>query len=188
MSEIGTGKAERPLGRSLASLVVERLFQSRWTLGAALAAVLVLNWSIGGPWFAGVLAGVALVFVAAIAPRRSSAQRQAEEAAATARPPLEALSAASLAAAVPDPLVIFDAGSALVHANAAAGAAFGALAPGTSLQLKFRAPEMQELMRQVLAPGAGAAETDYVERVSSACRSSASTRCMRRRRPADSTS
>jgi two-component system phosphate regulon sensor histidine kinase PhoR len=161
MTETGAERPRRPLG----SLIVERLFQGRWTLGAAVVAVLVLNWTVGGPWFAGIVAGVALVFVAALAPRRSSAQREAEEAAATVRPPVEALSAASLAASVPDPLLIFDGSSVLVFANAAAGAAFGTLAPGASLQLKFRTPEMQDLIRRVLEPGSNAIEADYVERV-----------------------
>jgi len=156
--------AERPR-RPLASLIADRLFQGRWTLGAAVLAVLVLNWTVGGPWFAGIVASAALVVVAALAPRRSFAQREAEAAAATVRPPIEALSVASLAASVPDPLLIFDGSSALVFANAAAGAAFGTLAPGTSLQLKFRAPEMQDLIRRVLEPASTAIEADYVERV-----------------------
>lgn len=70
-----------------------------------------------------------------------------------------------LAEAVPDPLLVFDGGGMVVHANAAARAAFGQLLPGTPLQLKFRAPEMQDLVRRALEPGAGTVGIDFSERV-----------------------
>ncbi len=151
--------------RGFAWLYRQRLFQSRWTLGAAILAVIGLNSYFGGPWFAGLGAAAVLVLVAALAPRRSFSERNADgEVPPLRRGPLDALSAASLAASVPDPLIIFDGSGGLVHANAAASAAFGTLAPGISLQLKFRTPEMQELIHNVLRTHT-AADADYSERV-----------------------
>ena len=79
---------------------------------------------------------------------------------------LDGLTAQSLAAAVTDPLVIFDAAGIAVHANDAARAAFGVLGPGMSLLLKFRAPEMQALVERMLhAASCRRAVVDYSERV-----------------------
>ena len=80
--------------------------------------------------------------------RRAARSAQVEPIARTKRPARgsRALSARDLAAAVPDPLIIFDGDGATLHANDAAVAAFGPFAPGLPLQLKFRAPEMQELI------------------------------------------
>ncbi|MFC5387378.1 sensor histidine kinase [Aquamicrobium segne] len=64
---------------------------------------------------------------------------------------LQDLSAENLAAAVTDPLIIFDENAAIIHANAAAQEAFGDLRAGMALQLKFRSPEMQILIETVLA-------------------------------------
>ncbi|HEU4987940.1 MAG TPA: ATP-binding protein [Rhizobiaceae bacterium] len=78
---------------------------------------------------------------------------------------LDRLPAVELAAAVPDPLFIFDGEGTVLFANAAANEAFGPFLPGVSLQLKFRAPEMHELIRRVLERNEGPATIDYSERV-----------------------
>lgn len=75
------------------------------------------------------------------------------------------ISALDLAAAVPDPLIIFEASSAIAYANEAARQAFGTLQDGMSLLLKFRAPEMQELIGSVVAGRAGPLVAEYSERV-----------------------
>jgi len=90
-------------------------------------------------------------------------------------PPLEAtpapetvsdqISALDLAAAVPDPLIIFEGSSAIAYANEAARQAFGTLQDGMSLLLKFRAPEMQELIGSVVAGQAGPLVAEYSERL-----------------------
>ena len=77
---------------------------------------------------------------------------------------IDMLSARELAAAVPEPIVIFDARGAALHANQAAIAAFGQIPQGTLLHHKFRTPEMQQLIIGLLGerrPGA----IDYSERV-----------------------
>jgi two-component system phosphate regulon sensor histidine kinase PhoR len=75
------------------------------------------------------------------------------------------ISAQDLAAAMPDPLIIFEASSAIAYANDAARLAFGALQDGMSLLLKFRAPEVQELIGSIVAGHAGPLTAEYSERV-----------------------
>lgn len=88
-----------------------------------------------------------------------------EGAAAAQAGSLAELSAENLAAAVTDPLIVFDRSAALVHANAAAIATFGGLVAGMSLPLKFRAPEMQALIEDMLAGTAPARAIDHVEKL-----------------------
>ncbi|TGT32057.1 two-component sensor histidine kinase, partial [Mesorhizobium sp. M4B.F.Ca.ET.169.01.1.1] len=95
---------------------------------------------------------LALVALAAAAMLPVDAERRsADSGAAIEASGLQRLSGEYLAAAVADPLIIFDHSATMVHANAAAFAAFGGLAPGMSLALKFRAPEMQALLDGILS-------------------------------------
>ena len=52
-----------------------------------------------------------------------------------------------------------------MHANEAARTAFGAMAPGMSMMMKFRAPEMQSLFERVRTGVVSSAVVDYSERV-----------------------
>ncbi|WP_292553703.1 histidine kinase dimerization/phospho-acceptor domain-containing protein, partial [Mesorhizobium sp.] len=92
-------------------------------------------------------------------------RRSTEDAAAMEAGGLQRLSGEYLAAAVADPLIIFDRTATIVHANAAAFAAFGGLAPGMSLSLKFRAPEMQALLDSVLSGTVASDMVDYTEKL-----------------------
>ncbi len=113
-----------------------------------------------------VAAVIAALFVAAAAaPRRTAGQFRAAASATADSSPLNQLSGEILAAAVADPLIIFDGAGSVVHANDAATAAFGTLGPGILLMLKFRAPEMQALIDEVLSNRAAPAVADYAERV-----------------------
>ncbi|WP_292263201.1 ATP-binding protein, partial [Mesorhizobium sp.] len=78
---------------------------------------------------------------------------------------LQRLSGEYLVAAVADPLIIFDRTATIVHANAAAFAAFGGLAPGMSLSLKFRAPEMQALLDGIVSGTMASDVVDYTEKL-----------------------
>lgn len=80
-------------------------------------------------------------------------------------PGLRSLSGEYLAAAVTDPLIIFDGNALLVHANAAAFAAFGGIVPGMALPLRFRTPEMQALLDGILARTFDAQAVDYTEKL-----------------------
>lgn len=150
--------------KRLPALIAGRLSASRWTLLAAVVVVLGLHWIKQQSALTLALALGFVFAVAALAPRRTIGQRRAEEAANIGKTALDDLSASSLAAAVPDPLIVFDSKGTVVQSNEAASSAFGGVAPGSTLQLKFRAPEMQELIQFVLTSKA-ARTIDYVERV-----------------------
>ena len=145
-------------------VAAERLRDRQWIILAAALAMLGLYWAGGARPVPVLLAMVAVVVVAALAPRHT---RQHDNPGATPRSSgrvLDSLSTVDLAAAVPDPLLLFDRQGIVVHANDSAKTFLGSVSPGMAVQLKFRAPEMQELIEQVLsAPGPRA--IDYVERV-----------------------
>jgi two-component system phosphate regulon sensor histidine kinase PhoR len=145
-------------------LVSHRFRQNRWMLAAAIAAVLAVHiWAGGDTRTVAAVVG-ALIVVAGLAPSRT-AGLLATEAEETANGGTRGLSGENLAAAVTDPLIVFDGAGAVVHANDAAVNAFGALRPGILLLLKFRAPEMQEMIQAVLFGHAASRQIDFIERV-----------------------
>lgn len=83
----------------------------------------------------------------------------------TARGDIDSLPAVYLAAAVLDPLYIFDAGGSILYSNEAADLAFGPVAKSVSLRLKFRAPEMHELVSRVISGEEQSTAINYAERV-----------------------
>ncbi len=150
--------------REAAAAIAGRLLELRWTILAAFGVILGLYGAGNAPAWIAALGAVAVAATAAFAPRRAVSQRRASDAAGTADRTLDSLAPADLAAAVPDPLVVFDRQGIIVHANDAASASFGSVGQGIALQLKFRAPEMQELIQEALSASAPHA-IDYVERV-----------------------
>jgi two-component system phosphate regulon sensor histidine kinase PhoR len=150
--------------RRVGAVVAERLFEARWTLLAAAVASFALHFASRPPLWMTLLVLAGVVAVAAFAPRRTVSQRRADQAAGSGASALDNLPVADLTAAVPDPLFVFDAKGVVVHANGAAAVSFGSVGQGLILQMKFRAPEMQELIQRVLStamPGV----IDYAERV-----------------------
>ncbi|WP_159589488.1 ATP-binding protein [Chelativorans xinjiangense] len=144
--------------------VIRRLGRNWPVLAAASAAFLALDLYLGGN---GLAAAGAVAFVFAVAmlfPGRRG-EHVAMQRSEGLAPDIDTLPAIHLAAAVQDPLYIFNRGGEVVYANAAAAAAFGPIAPGVSLQLKFRAPEMHDFIARVLAGGDEPSATDYAERV-----------------------
>lgn len=144
------------------SAAARRLSESRFVLGASAVALLAVDLASSGNGRLAAAAFAVVLAAAALVPRTS--ERRRNTVADEADPTIEALPAVQLAAAVQDPLYIFDRNGEILFGNEAAEAAFGATAPGLSLQLKFRAPEMHEFVRRVLEDGK-AAVTDYAERV-----------------------
>lgn len=69
-----------------------------------------------------------------------------------------------LARAVADPLIVFDRNGVVIHANPAALSAFDPVTPGTMLQLRFRAPELQSLIEHALNGSDVGEAVDYAER------------------------
>ncbi len=148
--------------RRFLSLVGGRLAHNRWMLAAGAVAVLAVGVAGGVPTMA-VAAIPFLVIVAMLAPRRT--RSQAARAVVAESRGLDGLSAQSLAAAVSDPLIVFDAAGTAAHVNDAARVAFGAIAPGLSLLMKFRTPEVQSAIERVRTVAATSEVVDYVERV-----------------------
>ncbi|MGX7876667.1 ATP-binding protein [Mesorhizobium sp. ORM6] len=149
--------------KGVARTIAIRLWNGRWLLAAGIVAVLIAF------AFADVSAYVLvpallLLLAAAMLPAVGMGQ-SAESALAIEAIGLQRLSGEYLAAAVADPLIIFDHAATIVHANAAAFAAFGGIAPGLSLPLKFRAPEMQALLDSVLSGTIASDIVDYTEKL-----------------------
>ncbi|WP_027169314.1 ATP-binding protein [Mesorhizobium sp. WSM3224] len=157
MAETGAGQESK--GQALAA----RLWRNRWLLAAGVVAVVAVYYFAGASAYVPLLALAALA-IAAMLPADAE-RRSADTAAAIEASGLQRLSGEYLAAAVADPLIIFDHSATMVHANAAAFAAFGGLAPGMSLALKFRAPEMQSLLDSILSGRVAADAVDYTEKL-----------------------
>ncbi|TKT74218.1 ATP-binding protein [Aquamicrobium sp. LC103] len=151
-------------GRRMAALARARLYSARWPLMAAAAAILAVGVLAGGRLWHSVLAMFFVVIVAVLAPRRAFRRDEETSAAISHAGDMAGMSALDLAAAVPDPLIIFDRNGSTVHANQAALSAFEPLPTGSLMQLKFRAPEIQQLFLDV-REGKPAAVVDYAEKV-----------------------
>jgi two-component system phosphate regulon sensor histidine kinase PhoR len=151
--------------RATASLLAERLVQARWVVVASIVAILFVAAFSTVSWPLVAVSVLAVVAVAAFVPRRSRLRRRREAEAAGLLSPVERLSALRLAEAVPDPLILFDQTGQIVHANQPARAAFGSVQAEVDLQLRFRAPEMQELVNALLSGETKPAAIDYAERV-----------------------
>ena len=139
------------------------LLRNGWVLAAMAAALAgVYFWGQRSP----LVPAAAFVFVAAVVvsmPHRVARSPLPDRGKAEAAD-VEALSSRELAAAISDPIVLFDASATVVHANAAATSAFGVI-PGMPLLLKFRAPEMQALIEGALRSPDTPGAIDYVERI-----------------------
>lgn len=158
MSEEGE-KAARPMAR-----IFGRLVESRWTLIASAAAIAVLQAAPEPGRLVASLAVAGVALVAIVAPRRLIVGRS-REAIRDRKGPPDGIRYQDLAAAVPDPMILFDPHGVILHVNPAAVVAFGQLAPGVALHLRFRAPEMHGLIGEVLADATTVRAIDYVERV-----------------------
>ena len=147
-----------------AGIARARLKGMRWVLAAAAIAIVVVNQIAGGSVLAAVVAILVVVAVAIAIPGRPLTRRSDGQAVTIRDADVDALSGRELAAAVPDPIIVFDKHGSALYANPAATTAFGLIPEGTLLQLKFRAPEMQQLIDGVLK-NRRAGAIDYAERV-----------------------
>jgi two-component system phosphate regulon sensor histidine kinase PhoR len=143
--------------------VAGRVWNNRWLLAAGVLAVLVaFAFGASSPYM--LIAAFVLLVGAAMLPV-GAAHDPGEVRAAGDESGVNRLSGEHLAAAVADPLIIFDRTGTIVHANAAAYADFGGIEPGLSLSLKFRAPEMQALLDHILSGDVAADAVDYTEKL-----------------------
>jgi len=141
----------------------KRLVRHRFVLASSVIACLTLDLAYGGR---GIGAAIAVAFIMAAAllvPGRTAEKPREERRDGATR--IETLLATDLAEAVQDPLFVSNASGDIVYANEAASVAFGTVAPGMPLQLKFRAPEMHDFIARVMEGGAGPFGIDYAERV-----------------------
>ncbi len=129
----------------------------------SLAAIALLT-AFSGHVLAGLGCGVAVLGAALIAPQRMRKRLQPVPRAQPVAPGVPHPSAAELGAAIDDPLIVCDAQGTVLLANAAATRAFGSLATGEPIALRFRSPEMQDLIDRALR-GDDRASVDYSERV-----------------------
>ncbi len=150
-------------GRRVISDVAGRLWQQRWLLLAGMAAVAAVYAFADRAAYAVPLA-VLLLVAAALVPRRPAPAIPARAGSAETRG-LRRLNGEYLAAAVADPLIVFDRAASVIYANAAATTTFGDLSPGLWLPLKFRAPEMQSLLDAVLSGTVASEAIDHVEKL-----------------------
>ncbi|MET3662206.1 two-component system phosphate regulon sensor histidine kinase PhoR [Aquamicrobium ahrensii] len=145
-----------------AQRLMRNLWRARGLLAVAIIALFCVHLFGDLPFMVLPAAIVALLLAAAIS---GDAEEADEERRATAEAgEMQSLSAENLAAAVTDPLIVFDDSASVIHANAAAIAAFGDLRPAMSLQLKFRAPEMQALIDAALS-GGGSQSADFIDKL-----------------------
>jgi len=145
-------------------MALARLAESRWILLASAVAIVGLGLAGDVPALWQALAFAVVAAASAFAPRQT-ARRRRSETRAEAVLGLDGHPARDLAEAVPDPLIVFDRHGMITNANAAARAAYGKLDAGTLLTLRFRTPELQGLVAQLLAGDSGPLSCDYVERV-----------------------
>jgi two-component system phosphate regulon sensor histidine kinase PhoR len=150
--------------RRFLSLAAGRLTANGWMLAAGAAALVAVGLVAAARPQVVAAALLLLVAAAVLAPRRTRGQTRGDRTPAEGGR-LDGLSAQNLAAAVSDPLIVFDAAGTAVHVNDAARSAFGGIAPGLSLLMKFRAPEFQSAFERVRSGANGAEVVDYVERV-----------------------
>ncbi|SEB71728.1 two-component system, OmpR family, phosphate regulon sensor histidine kinase PhoR [Nitratireductor aquibiodomus] len=99
----------------------------------------------------------------ALAHRKSATEQS--EGPRVVRGDIDSLPAVYLAAAVLDPLYIFDGAGSVLYSNEAADLAFGPMTKSVSLRLKFRAPEMHELVSRVISGVEESTAINYSERV-----------------------
>jgi two-component system phosphate regulon sensor histidine kinase PhoR len=150
----------------MARTIGRRLRDRRWALSASAVALLAVHGAGAGAWTLLATALAALFAVVASSPEHAAHDDRPSPPAGIAEAEgLNELTAEYLAAAVADPLIIFDVAGAIVHANAAAFAAFGGIAPGMALALRFRAPEMQALLDGVLSGTVASKMVDYTEKL-----------------------
>jgi two-component system phosphate regulon sensor histidine kinase PhoR len=159
--------------RRLLARAAGRLRRVRWLLAASIVSLVAAH-LVGEGSFGFLVATIlAVVFVAVVAPQGRPGRRaeavQGQTSAAVGQVVSavdgQALPAADLAAAVADPLIVFDASGFVRFANAAALRAFGEVEEGISLPLKFRSPEMQDLFERLQAGQTAPVTIGYAERV-----------------------
>lgn len=142
--------------------VWRRLVSNRYPLAAALLifGFLLFTGRISAPLFAGLCA--IMVGVSLFAPVRTVAARRAARSERDAGPASLASHGAVLDG-VPDPLLLIDPRGVVQHANLQFRRVLGAMQPGSSVLIRFRSPEVLEMVQEALA-GGRPRPIEYLER------------------------
>lgn len=143
-----------------------RLGRHALVLATACAFILLLM-IVGGQPLLGVIAIIAVTAAAFVNTRAALPEPAAPpQADITAAPPTnpDHPSAAELAEAIGDPLILCNSVGTVLTANRAASAAFGPFTTGDLVALRFRTPEMQSLIEAALA-GTPSPAIEHAERV-----------------------
>ena len=135
---------------SLRDVVTARLESARYPLIAT-----------GGVAFVSLLAGASPGFVvfgfstiiaaAAIGPRTSRNRRIAALSRSNGKRRSSPPNAVTVLDALPDPAVLVAPDQSIIHQNEAAAAVFGPSLPGVNVRMKFRAPELRDLIERAVA-------------------------------------
>jgi two-component system, OmpR family, phosphate regulon sensor histidine kinase PhoR len=160
---------------SSASLSSARRLAARWrmrlrdqalVIAISLAAVVLMS-VIAERLFLGLVAAIAILVAAFLPSRAPRAQTVVGTPAGPSGRNLEREahpSGLELAAAIGEPLIVCDGNGVVLIANAAASLAFGQIQPGELVALRFRSPEMHDVIKAALA-GSHVRPIDYAERV-----------------------
>jgi two-component system phosphate regulon sensor histidine kinase PhoR len=145
-------------------MLSQRLRERIWLLVASVVAVILAAELAGAAHWLGPALAVVLVAAATLLPSPNEAAAPSAGGLKPKEDNPDTLSASAFAAALTDPVIFFERDGVVVDANAAAVEAFGAISPGLSLLLKFRAPEIRTLVEESMN-GEGPRPIDYVERL-----------------------
>jgi len=144
-----------------------RLRDQALVVSVALVAILLIS-AIAGFFLAGLVAILAVLIAALRQARSPGAKAAGAPAVAGSSAPAAQREASpsglELAAAIGDPLIVCDGHGVVLIANAAASLAFGQIQAGELIALRFRSPEMHDLVEAALA-GNHVRPIDYAERV-----------------------
>ena len=133
-------------------------------MAAAVVAILAVAFYSDWSLVLAPLAIAALAAAAALIPLPSELAAGIAGRAPANQPDPDVLSANEFAAALSDPVVFFDREGLVVDANQAATDTFGPMSAGSSLLLRFRAPEVRTLVEQAMA-GDAPPPIEYLERL-----------------------
>jgi len=160
----GTPGGAGALFLEVTPMLSQRLRERIWPLAASIATVVAAAELAGAAHWLGPVLALLLVAAALLMPlpREITPLDPGSRPADSSDPDL--LSASDFAAALNDPVIFFDRGGVVVDANRAAVEAFGAISPGLSLLVKFRAPEIRTLVEDSMT-GETPPPIDYIERL-----------------------
>ena len=151
--------------QELSQIIVQRLYDARYTLAIAAALALLLTLSnLVAEWQ--VLIGLALLFVAACLPSRSSVQSKQDRLRGKERPvPVETVVFATCEA-LDDPAFVLAPDTIVQYQNQAAAEQLGVMSPGAHLSALLRAPAILEMVDNAIHTG-GTYSIDHIEKVPS---------------------